>query len=126
MQPLAREWVEKAEGDFATAQREYRARQSPNYDGGCFHAQQMAEKYLKAYLQEYNLPIPRTHDLIELEILCLNRDPTFGMIEPDLKNLNAYAILFRYPGQNAEKEDLKNALKSARVVRDFMRTQLKC
>jgi hypothetical protein len=32
MKPLTREWVKKAEGDFATAQRELRARKSPNYD----------------------------------------------------------------------------------------------
>jgi predicted nucleotidyltransferase len=32
MKPLTHEWVEKAEGDFITAAREYRARKSPNYD----------------------------------------------------------------------------------------------
>jgi HEPN domain-containing protein len=40
--------VTKAEGDFLTAGRELRARKSPNYDAVCFHAQQCAEKYLKA------------------------------------------------------------------------------
>lgn len=51
MNPLTFEWVEKAEGDFFTAMRELRARKSPNFDAVCFHAQQMAEKYLKAVLQ---------------------------------------------------------------------------
>jgi HEPN domain-containing protein len=46
------EWISKAEGDFLTAGRELRARKSPNYDAVCFHAQQCAEKYLKAVLQE--------------------------------------------------------------------------
>ncbi len=32
MNPLTREWVDKAEGDFAPAARELRARKSPNYD----------------------------------------------------------------------------------------------
>ena len=32
MQLLTQEWVEKAEGDFATLQREMRARRLPNYD----------------------------------------------------------------------------------------------
>ncbi len=40
MQPLTQEWIEKAEGDFATASREVRARLLPNYDAVCFHAQQ--------------------------------------------------------------------------------------
>ena len=30
------EWVEKAEGDFISAKREYRARKRPNYDAACF------------------------------------------------------------------------------------------
>jgi hypothetical protein len=38
MKLLTREWIEKAEGDFATASREMRARKSPNYDAACFHA----------------------------------------------------------------------------------------
>ena len=32
------EWIQKAEGDFATAGRELRARKDPNYDAACFHA----------------------------------------------------------------------------------------
>ena len=40
MQPLTTEWVQKAEGDLTTAQRELRARLNPNYDAACFHAQQ--------------------------------------------------------------------------------------
>lgn len=47
MTPLTREWVMKADGDYATASRELRARKQPNYDAACFHAQQCAEKDLK-------------------------------------------------------------------------------
>jgi hypothetical protein len=43
MKPLSNEWVDKSEGDFATANREVRVRKAPNYDAGCFHAQQCAE-----------------------------------------------------------------------------------
>lgn len=44
MNDLTIEWIAKAEGDFASAGREYRARRNPNYDAACFHAQQVAEK----------------------------------------------------------------------------------
>ena len=44
MKPAAAEWAGKAEGDFASAGRECRARKNPNYGGLCFHAQQCAEK----------------------------------------------------------------------------------
>ena len=59
MKPLTREWVEKGEGDRSTARRELRVRKSPNFDAVCFHAQQCAEKYLKALLQERGAAIPR-------------------------------------------------------------------
>jgi HEPN domain-containing protein len=62
MKPITGEWITKAEGDFATAQRELKAIDHPNYDAVCFHAQQCAEKYLKAFLQEANIAFPKTHD----------------------------------------------------------------
>lgn len=70
MNPATAEWVTKAEADFATAGRELRARKNLNYDAVCFHAQQCAEKYLKAVLQEHQKQIPKIHNLIELMLLC--------------------------------------------------------
>ncbi|MDI9570594.1 MAG: HEPN domain-containing protein [Pseudomonadota bacterium] len=63
MKPITREWIDKGEGDFATARRELRARKDPNYDACCFHAQQCIEKYLKACLQEQEIPFERIHHL---------------------------------------------------------------
>ena len=77
MKPITLEWVEKAEGDYASAQRELRARKSPNYDSACFHAQQCAEKYLKARLQEAEISFPKTHDLTKLLDLLLPVEPCF-------------------------------------------------
>jgi HEPN domain-containing protein len=66
MNPLTQEWVDKAEGDFATAKREFEATFEPNFDAVCFHSQQRVEKYLKACLHEANVEAPRTHDLVTL------------------------------------------------------------
>ena len=63
MNPLTREWVEKAEEDFAVAQREAARGNPPPFNAICFHAQQCAEKYLKARLCEAGKAITRTHDL---------------------------------------------------------------
>jgi len=49
MNELVNEWLRKAEGDFNSALREYRARKFPNYDASGFHAQQCIEKYIKAH-----------------------------------------------------------------------------
>ena len=59
MNALVQEWIEKAEGDFRTAQREARVRKQPNHEAVCFHSQQCAEKYLKAYLQEQQIYFPK-------------------------------------------------------------------
>ncbi len=85
MHPLTAEWISKAEGDFASAQRELRARNSPNYDAACFHAQQCAEKYLKARLQEAGQYIPRTHDLVVLLNLLLPVEPAWAHLTSDLR-----------------------------------------
>lgn len=71
MKPLTDEWVRKAEGDFTAAKREFRARKEPNFDAACFHAQQCAEKYLKARLHESGIPFERTHNLVHLLDLVL-------------------------------------------------------
>ena len=55
MKPLTREWVYKAEGDYATAARGPRARKLSNYDAAYLHAQQCVEKYLEALLPEWGM-----------------------------------------------------------------------
>lgn len=120
MNALVAEWIAKAEGDFTTASRELRARRAPNYDAACYHSQQCAEKYLKAFLVANTTTPPRIHNLIELLRLCLVQDGTFEMIRPDLESLNGYGVIFRYPGTTAIKEDAASAIKSALRVREFV------
>ena len=69
MNGTIKEWIQKAEGDFATAAREVRASQSPNYDAACFHAEQCVEKLMKALPIHRGVTPPRTHDLIVLDHL---------------------------------------------------------
>ena len=66
MKPITAEWVSKAEGDFAMMERECQVSENPNYDGICFHAQQCAEKYLKARLCESDVSFSKMHDLVAL------------------------------------------------------------
>jgi HEPN domain-containing protein len=77
MTPLTHEWVQKAANDFNSAKRLARARKLPDYDGACFHAQQCAEKYMKARLQESAVAFPKTHDLVILLSLILPLEPAF-------------------------------------------------
>jgi HEPN domain-containing protein len=115
------EWIDKAEGDFATAQMAYRARKHPNYDAACFHAQQCAEKYLKARLEEAGLTIPRTHNLYALLNLILPLEPTWNTLTSDLNVLTVFAVAYRYPGMTATKVDVQDSVKRCRKVRKTIR-----
>jgi len=121
MKPSTLEWIDKAEGDFVTAQMSSRARSRPNYDAACFHAQQCAEKYLKARLEEANLSIPKTHNLYALLTLVLPLEPAWHVLAADLNVLNAFAVAYRYPGITATKVDAQDAVKRCRKIRRLIR-----
>lgn len=121
MKPITLEWIHKAEGDWFSAQREARARTHPNYDAACFHAQQCAEKYLKAELQETGLAFKKTHDLVNLLNMILSVKPTWSALRADLIVLTAFAVDYRYPGNAATKAEAQDAVKRCRRLRRFIR-----
>jgi len=123
MRTVTGEWVEKAEGDHLTAQRESAA-DPPNYDAAVFHAQQCAEKYLKARLIEAGLPFPKTHDLSALLALALRLEPSWEDLRPDLDGLTSLGVEVRYPGLAADAEDAAEALRIAGTVRTLVRRSL--
>ena len=124
MNPLTVEWIEKAEGDFIVAQKMFRARKQPVYDAVCFHAQQCAEKYLKAFLQENGQKVPRTHKLLDLLKICQEIDSSLEMISSDLKELARFAVNIRYPGESADRDEAKNAFAAAKVIRKILRQKI--
>jgi HEPN domain-containing protein len=124
MRRLTREWIDKAEADFRIATREVRVRRQPSYDGVCFHAQQCAEKYLKARLQEADIATPKIHDLEQLMKALAAVEPEVGILRSDLKALSVYAVNFRYPGTSADRELAREAVQQCGRVRDFIRGAL--
>lgn len=124
MKPITSEWIAKAEGDFAIVQRESRARKNPSYDGVCFHAQQCAEKYLKARLAEAGLVFAKIHDLTALLDLVVTVEPTWELSRVDLAFLSDFAVAFRYPGEAADKESALDARRRCREFRGVARRAL--
>lgn len=112
MNAQIKEWIAKAEGDFASALREYRARKQPNHDSACFHAQQCIEKYLKAVLIKKRIPFSKIHDLEVLLDLCLAVYPLWEPMRNDMQLLTQYAVQFRYPGESADKEEARQAIEA--------------
>src|SRR5437016_5533679 len=121
MKPLTQEWVDKAEGDFVCVKRELSARKAPNYDAACFHAQQCAEKYFKARLQEVSISFSKIHDLEVLLKQIYSVEPLWTFLMPAAKTLTEYAVKFRYPGDNADRDEAKQALKLASAIREEVR-----
>ncbi len=65
-------------------------------DVACFHAQQAAEKYLKAYLAEHDREIPHTHNLYKLLALCSETNPAFDQLTEAAGLLTPFAVEARY------------------------------
>ncbi len=117
MKPSTREWIKKAESDYQLALALSRRRKVTFYDQACFHCQQSAEKYLKARLEEANIISPKTHDLKKLLNLLLPVEPLWAALLPSMAALSHYAVEFRYPGNEARAQDMKDALKHAKAAR---------
>jgi HEPN domain-containing protein len=70
--------------------------QAGSLDAACFHAEQAAEKYLKAYLIDQDRPVPHTHNLYKLFSLCSESDPAFHHLIHTADLLTPFAVEARY------------------------------
>ena len=124
MNPLTQEWAQKAERDYAAIAL-HQQTEAPDFDMICFHAQQCIEKYLKAWLQEADIPLPRTHDLLALLGLILPTLPNWEVWRSDLLVIAPYAVEFRYPGKSATAENAQHAVRICTEIRQAIRSELK-
>ena len=124
MNEITKEWVDKAESDIDAADLTLRGRDRPLIDAVCFHSQQCAEKYLKAFLQHHQVRFERRHELIPLLELCLPLDGDFEILRKSLQSLEHYAVLIRYPGFTVPEKMAEEIFESASSIRKFVREKL--
>lgn len=117
MNATVREWVDKAEGDFATAGRELRAEEAPNYDAVCYHAQQCIEKLMKGLLIHLGTLPPKVHDLAYLDQLLSPVCAGWSWPVEELRYVSRAAVTFRYPGETASREEAAGAYELAGQMR---------
>jgi HEPN domain-containing protein len=110
MNETVREWVAKAEADYATAKRERAVENEPNNDVICFLCQQCIEKLMKAVLVSLPMTFPPTHDLVELGRLLGRVVPKWSWDETELQALSLCAVDYRYPGESADSADAAQAI----------------
>ncbi|WP_295432837.1 HEPN domain-containing protein [uncultured Thiodictyon sp.] len=91
----------------------------------CFHAQQAAEKALKALMTLHGVEFRRTHDLEELAARLEHAGQTLPVSEPDLIRLTPYAVEFRYNDDAMPLIDPADALSLADTLIAWCDTQIK-
>jgi HEPN domain-containing protein len=119
-------WLSYADEDIQIAQHSLKLKSSVPYRIIAFHAQQCAEKYLKAYLVYYDVEFPYTHSIRRLLELCAKYADWVNSIS-DARELTPYATTARYPGEEEEvtQSEAKRAIELARKVRETVRSALK-
>ncbi len=80
------------------------ALQPPEWHVACFHAQQAAEKALKAVLEARELPVPRTHDLALLAQRLEEVGPVGEIAEASMR-LSLYGVGPQYPGPSGDANE---------------------
>ncbi len=122
---IARQWVVKAQNDLLNADNNLSSQRIP-FDTVCFHCQQAAEKFLKAYIAANAFTPPHTHDLLLLleKILPLNANA--DILRENLALLMPYAIEIRYPDDGCQPtlEDAQEGRDSAEKIRQWLRAEL--
>lgn len=125
MSEKVKQWIIKAESDITIAGKDLKT-DNPVTDAICFHAQQAAEKYLKAYLVFKNLDPEKTHKIEKLVLTCMTLDATFLALK-NTEILTEYAVEFRYPDDFyiPDIEEAKVAYNLALKVKDFVLERIK-
>ena len=91
------------------------------FDSACFHAQQAAEKYLKAFLIHHETQFPFTHELGKLIKLCAGIDASFQSLATTADSLTPYAMKLRYDETFwPALEEAQAARASALAVKEFV------
>jgi HEPN domain-containing protein len=120
------EWLNKADLDVRSAEA-LLAQDPPLLYPSCFHAQQAAEKYLKAFLTRRQVEFPKTHNIRELLNLVKTVDEELASALQPATALTPYGVEVRYPGDVPEPtlEETRKAVKLAIKVRDAVCKALK-
>ena len=121
-----KKWLTKASNDLKVAEHVLASpKDEVITDAVCFHAQQAAEKFLKAYLVTRNVDFGKTHNLEFLVELCAKVDNEFNDV--DVGNLTFYAVEVRYPDEfyTPTIEEAQNSIKIAKKIEAFILDKLK-
>ena len=114
-------WMKKADRDLEVADRELKIT-DPLTDIICFHAQQSAEKYMKAYLIFLDIEFQKTHDIEDLVAVASKKGPSVLEFKDIGAELSTFAVEARYPEfEEPSLEDTINAVEIAKKFKNYIK-----
>ncbi len=121
----ALDWLTRARGDLALAAAPLPL--GAFLEDLCFHAQQAAEKALKAILIHHNISFRYTHDLDELTSGLKQAGLDIPSAVAEATVLTAFAWEARYPGtgEAVTQEEYAEAVNMAQSVVEWAESSLK-
>ena len=114
-------WLQKANNDLKAAELLLEGNQV--FDVVAFHAQQCAEKALKAFLLYKEGILSEGHSLPKLLQKCIIHEAEFEQYKDSVHILNSFYIETRYPAEeelNVKEADAVNAIGIARSVLEYV------
>jgi len=119
------QWLNYADEDIQLARHALTLTTGVPYRLVAYHAQQCAEKSLKAFLVSHRIDFPYTHNISRLLELC-GKTARWGDSLMDSEELSAYAVTTRYPGEEEEvtRDEALRAIDLASLVREAVEREL--
>ena len=112
----AGEWLGRARSSLSLAKVDKPA--DCLWEDLCFHAQQAAEKAIKAVLVHRNLPFRFVHDINELLSVLQQAGIEVPASFKEAGTLNEFAVMTRYPGpyESVSEDDYQHAVVIAESI----------
>jgi len=120
------QWLSLADEDLNLASHALGLGAKSPYRLIAYHAQQCAEKCLKAFLIYHKVDFPYTHNIRRLMKFCAEH-AAWPQNLTNAEELTPYAITACYPGEDEQvtEAEAKRAIELAQKVRQQVRTALK-
>ncbi|GHV77972.1 hypothetical protein AGMMS49942_27930 [Spirochaetia bacterium] len=113
------EWIQLADDDLDSAKILNEALRKHN-EIICYHCAQSTEKYLKAYLTWKDTVPEKTHNLLFLNKLCIEKDNEFQKINTLCDFLNRFANDIRYPHKyEVIENDIDFSINAVETIRNI-------
>lgn len=121
-----KEWIYEANNDLGLAQFVI-DNNGKYYDLVCFHCQQAAEKFLKAYIIYLRLYYRKVHDLNYLLNVIEKKKKISKSLHKKAEVLNEYSIDSRYPDywHDPTLEETKECIEYAKSFKKFIYNEIK-